>query len=61
MREREPNPKAALASGEYDRRKANGQQQPGVAPIARLFGVSPRQLENYRANHLSRRKTSSRP
>jgi hypothetical protein len=51
---RRSDPRLALASGEYDRRKANGQQQPGIAPIARLFGLRPKQLANYRANNLSR-------
>jgi hypothetical protein len=55
MREQEPNPKAALASGEYDRRKANGAAQPGIAVIERPFGLRPKQLANYRANYLSRR------
>jgi len=55
MRERQPNPKAAIASGEYDRRKASGIQQPGIEHIERLFGLRKGQLASYRANHLSRR------
>jgi hypothetical protein len=50
-----PNPKAAVASGEFDRRRASGIQQPGIAHIERLFGLRPRQLANYRANTLSRK------
>jgi hypothetical protein len=52
---REPNPKAAVASGEFDRRRANGIREPGIAHIERLFGLRPGQLANYRANYLSRR------
>lgn len=55
---REPNPKAALASGEYDRRRANGIREPGIAHIERLFGLRPRQLANYRANYHSRKPNS---
>jgi hypothetical protein len=51
---RQPNPKVELASGEYDRRKKNG--QPGIAIIARQFGISHQQLRNYRANYVSRKK-----
>jgi hypothetical protein len=54
-KERKPNPKAVIASGEYDRRKANGIYQPGIAHIERLFGLRKGQLANYRANNISRR------
>jgi hypothetical protein len=53
---RQPNPKVELASGEYDRRRANGIREPGIAIIERLFGLPPGQLKNYRANHLSRKR-----
>src|SRR4029453_18773510 len=33
---RTPNPKVDLASGEFDRRKANGLQQPGFRAVAPL-------------------------
>jgi hypothetical protein len=49
------NPTVELASGEYDRRKRNGQLQPGIAVIERLFGLRPGTLANYRANYLSRK------
>jgi hypothetical protein len=51
-----PNPKAEIASGEYDRRKAAGFQQPGIAHVERLFGLRPGQLKNYRANYVSRKQ-----
>jgi hypothetical protein len=51
-----PNPKTEIASGEYDRRKAAGLQQPGIAYIERLFKLKPGQLKNYRANYVSRRQ-----
>jgi len=43
-----------MASGEYDRRKEKG-IMPGIDQIARLHGISPRTLRNYRANYLSRK------
>ena len=52
------NPKAEVASGEYDRRRTAGIQQPGVQHIERLFKLRQGQLRNYRANYLSRK---SRP
>jgi hypothetical protein len=56
MSQRQPNPKLEVASGEYDRRKANGIREPGISVISRLFGVSERALKNYRANHISRKQ-----
>jgi hypothetical protein len=52
---RRPNPVVELASGEFDRRKASI-KQPGVAIVARHYGISPQQLLNYRANYISRNK-----
>jgi len=51
----QPNPKIELASGEYDRRKQRG-IIPSVDAVARLFGVIPKALKNYRANYVSRKK-----
>jgi hypothetical protein len=48
------NPKVELASGEYDRRKLTG-ILPGTDQVAKLFGVRPETLRNYRANHISRK------
>jgi hypothetical protein len=46
------NPKVELASGEYDRR-LQVLTQPGIDVVARLFGIRPKTLANYRANYLS--------
>jgi hypothetical protein len=51
---RQINPKVELASGEYDLRKRKG-LEPGIAPVARLFGIQRRKLDNYRANYISRK------
>jgi hypothetical protein len=48
------NPRAELASGEYDRRRAAGVQQPGVEHIERLYDLKRGQLRHYRANYISR-------
>jgi hypothetical protein len=56
---REPgprNPRIEAASGEYDRRRANGVQQPSIDAVARLFKVNPQALRNYRANWISRKR-----
>jgi hypothetical protein len=57
---RTPDPKVEVASGEFDRRKANGLRQPGIAHIGRLFKLRPRQLANYRANYISRKERERR-
>jgi hypothetical protein len=49
------NPNVELASGEYDRR-LQVMNQPGINVVARLFGIRPKTLSNYRANYLSRGK-----
>jgi hypothetical protein len=36
-----------LASGEFDRRKQNGIAYPGIAVVARLFGIKPTTLANF--------------
>ena len=48
------NPKAEVASGEYDRRRAAGIQQPGIGHIERLYDLKRGQLRHYRANYISR-------
>ncbi len=48
------NPKAESASGEYDRRRAAGIQQPGIQHMERLFKLRQGQLRHYRANYISR-------
>jgi hypothetical protein len=53
---REPSLKAALASGEFDRRRAAGIQSPGIVVMERLFKLRPQQLKYYRANYLSRKR-----
>ena len=50
------NPKAQVASGEFDRRRAAGIQQPGIQHIERLFELKQGQLRHYRANYISRAK-----
>jgi hypothetical protein len=57
---KQPNPKVEIASGEYDRRRANGIREPGIALIERMFGLRPRQLAHYRANYLSRKPKGPR-
>jgi hypothetical protein len=44
---RAPNPTVELASGEFDRRKQNGIAYPGIAVVARLFGIKPTTLGNF--------------
>jgi hypothetical protein len=51
---RTPNPKVEVASGEFDRRRAAGIQQPGVEHIERLYDLKRGQLRHYRANYISR-------
>jgi hypothetical protein len=51
---RKENLMVALASGEFDRRKAR-MPYPGLTVVARLFKIPVRKLENYRANHISRK------
>jgi hypothetical protein len=55
------NPKAEVASGEYDRRRAAGIQQPGIGHIERLFKLKQGQLRHYRANYVSRKRRPRAP
>jgi hypothetical protein len=48
------NPRAEVASGEFDRRRQAGVTQPGVENIGRQFGLKQGQLRNFRANYVSR-------
>jgi hypothetical protein len=52
---RAQNPTVELASGEYDRCKQDGITYPGITVVARLYGIKPRQLANYRANYVARK------
>jgi hypothetical protein len=53
---RQVNPKAQVASGEFDRRRQAGVTQPGVENIGRQFGLKQGQLRNFRANYVSRKR-----
>jgi hypothetical protein len=60
---REPNPKLALASGEYDLAKseavASGRARTvTIALVGKRLRLRPRSLANYRANYYSRRSRS---
>jgi len=45
------NPKLLLASGEFDLRRVSGQRQPGIGIVAAKYGLTAKQLTNYRANN----------
>ena len=49
------DPTVELASGEFDGRKQNGIAYPGISVVARLYGIKPAALSNYRANYVSRK------
>jgi hypothetical protein len=60
MERSETHPKLALASGEYDLRKAEARKagwptRVTIPKIEKEFGLKPKTLTCYRANHFSRK------
>jgi len=60
MKEFETQPKLALASGEYDLRKEEARKagwptSVTIPKIEKEFGLKPKTLSCYRANHFSRK------